>query len=579
MSNSNTSNNSSKRSDDINKKVKFLIKKYSNQQDSNYEILSKLQKEYKDNEIIDAIMKKFTSEMKRIRKLSQKIQSRLFSKYPNLESKEYIEKIKGYQKKYGFDDSETQSIINQVFLNSNKFSNPEIFENNYNKMSKALGFMPASHNFSEKIYCGEDEREYLQVILTYANLYKELHNQVTLQSLIYSDKIEQTNIARVFDRQKINIFSFIHPVIAALFIPKFNLLDQHMLLASIAEIVHHKYNNRGLTTQPEYELYVQIATDPTETATVHKEPPFLDLMNRCNVQIKLWEAVLQLRQGKYYTTDMTSFIMAIDQCKNSVFDAADLAYVKDEGTILRKLLSVFSIRPIIVITSPIPQMTVPYVNHLTSVTQSHLTRLSMITIRIPQIETMEKFDLRSSLNQRQIYIHHKKLTLKNQEILLSRELLIFYVHRRYKTLNYNKLTHPFQFTNLPMTINQFEKLNKIRIEVPHTLEIGSLDNKQKFSIRSAVAIETQDITHRDVDCDVDNNLKIITSCSAIVVHNGPGLVTSLPIHAWIYNPLEISSEKDVHPIQGLTQQDFCKKLEENGTIFIYKCDEQLNRLG
>src|SRR6185312_16328007 len=113
-----------------------------------------------------------------------------------------------------------------------------------------------------------------------------------------------------------------------------------------------------------------------------KVRPFNDLLNRCNVQTKLWEAVLNLRQGKYYTNDLSSFILAIDNCRNSVFDAADLAYVKDEGTIMRKLMSAFSIRPTIVSTAPLYGIS-SATSNIASLAATHITTISMITMRIP----------------------------------------------------------------------------------------------------------------------------------------------------------------------------------------------------
>ena len=46
------------------------------------------------------------------------------------------------------------------------------------------------------------------------------------------------------------------------------------------------------------------------------------------------------------------------------FDAADLAYVKDEGTILRKLFAAFSLRPTIVQTVPYYGITQNYLQYL-----------------------------------------------------------------------------------------------------------------------------------------------------------------------------------------------------------------------
>jgi hypothetical protein len=581
MSNSNTSfNKSSNGGDDIDKEVRSLMKKNADKPRATYSILEELKSKFKDEEIVDSIMKKYNEKMKKVKKLAEKIKERLVAKYPNMTMKDYIEKIAGYKKKYDFDDSEASAIINLIFLSKSNISNTEVFDVNYNEMSKALGFVPASYNLSGKLHVKKDEVEQLQMINTIASATKELHDQVTLQSLIYTDCENVAIQTAPFDKSKINVFSFIHPVVAALFIPKFELLDQHMLLAGIAKIVAYKTVGQELQTQPEYELYWDIATDPAETACVNKTKPFTDLVNRCNVQTKLWEAVLNLRQGKYYTNDLSSFIMAIDNCKASVFDAADLAYVKDEGTIMRKLLAAFSIRPTIVITMPVYGIT-PLTSHISAVTTSHITTLPMITMRIPMTlgQKAEPINLEQSLKQEQLYIHHRQLTVKQQQILYSRELLVFYVHRRYQTINTARLTNPYTISYLPITMNQFEKLQDVVVHIPlDDLPIGGNNGGQLFKLKSVVAVETKDIP-RGKDCDKDIKSQIIFSCSALIRHNKPhssvnpnaGMIT-----AWQYNPLELSAAgTHVEALSELNDDGLYKIASQRGTLFIYQTETQV----
>lgn len=589
MSNSNTSlNKSSNKGDDIDKEVSYLIKKNTNKDRATYTILEELRTKYNDEEIVENIMKKYNEKMKRVKALAEKIKERLVSKYPNLSMKEYIEKITNYKNRYNFDDSEMQSIINLIFLSKTNFSNPEVFDVNYNEMSKALGFVPASYNLGGKLHVKKDELEQLQMILTIASATKELQEQVTLQSLIYSDCDPAAIQESGFDKTKINVFSFIHPVVAALFIPKFQLLDQHMLLASIAKIIAYKSNGQDLQTQPEYELYWDIATDPTEAACVNKTKPFTDLVNRCNVQTKLWEAVLNLRQGKYYTNDLSSFIMAIDNCRASVFDAADLAYVKDEGTIMRKLLAAFSIRPTIVITMPVYGIT-PLTSHISSVHTSQITTLPMITMRIPINMSADKTDpisLNIALSQEQLYIHRRQLTVKQQQILYSRELLVFYVHRRFQSFNTARLTNPYTISYLPITMGQFERLHDRPVSIATNLTIprdtvgGS--EPQQFTLQSVVAVEVKDINSdcddvKDTLCRSKSSNKIIVSCSAYIVHSKTPDVDNF--FGWKYNPLELSSTGDkIQAMNKVPKDGFMEAIQKTGTLFIYKTCDQVKDL-
>jgi hypothetical protein len=590
MSNSNTSfNKSSNGGDDIDKEVRSLMKKNADKPRATYSILEELKSKFKDEEIVDSIMKKYNEKMKKVKKLAEKIKERLVAKYPNMTMKDYIEKIAGYKKKYDFDDSEASAIINLIFLSKSNISNTEVFDVNYNEMPKALGFVPASYNLSGKLHVKKDEVEQLQMINTIASATKELHDQVTLQSLIYKDCEDVAIQTQGFDKSKINVFSFIHPVVAALFIPKFELLDQHMLLAGIAKIVAYKTVGQELQTQPEYELYWDIATDPAETACVNKTKPFTDLVNRCNVQTKLWEAVLNLRQGKYYTNDLSSFIMAIDNCKASVFDAADLAYVKDEGTIMRKLLAAFSIRPTIVITMPVYGIT-PLTSHISSASTSHITTLPMITVRIPTTigQNAETINLeRQALSQQQLYIHHRQLTVKQQQILYSRELLIFYVHRRYQSFNTARLTDPYRITYLPVTMNQYERLHDVNVEITiDDLEIPekSNNNKQKFNLRSVITVQTRNINEgkdcEETNCDNINSAKIIVSCAALIrKYPKDDMQYDEENFGWKYDPLNLKPRgNDVEALRVLSFQQFNDEVCKQGTLFIYQTCTKVSNL-
>ena len=136
MSNSNMS----KTDDDIARTVDRLMK---NKSRGSYDILNELRSKYDDEALISSIMNKYKEKMRRVKKIAEKIRERLLAKYPDLSQKEYIEKIYGYKKKYGFDDSELQAIINLVLLKKDGLIG-EDFEPNVTEMSKALGFVPVS---------------------------------------------------------------------------------------------------------------------------------------------------------------------------------------------------------------------------------------------------------------------------------------------------------------------------------------------------------------------------------------------------------------------------------------------------
>jgi hypothetical protein len=554
--------------EDIEKEANKLLKKNLENKRPTDALLSELRSKYKDEEIVENIRSKYVEKLKKVRKLAEKIYEKLISKHPNLSTKEYITKVAEYKKKYNFDDSEMQSILQILFKNKQVIQNSEFLEIGQNEMGKALGFQMATSNYSSKMEVKPDEMEQLQFILQLNAANKELHNRVILQSMIYKD-VSINAIVGEFDKQRINIFSYVHPVVAALFLPKINFLESHMLLASISNIVQKRYEGTHLDTQPDYELFYDISTDPSEIACNvdynyiinGKSKPLNDLLARVNVQVKLWESVLNLRQGKYYTNDLSSFIGAIDTCKNSVFDSADFAYVKDEGTILRKLFSAFSIRPVIVCTAPVMGISTN-TSPLSNLATTHITTVPMISYRItPTDNNLRKsYNLNNALYQRQLFIHKRQLTVKTQNVMYCRDILVFYVHRRFQTVNLGRLAKPYEVLRLPVTVNAIEKIHRAKVDFSYSLNIG---NVQRFDIKSVVAVEL-----------APHDLQMIIGCSALIRDCGKigGDIS------FYYNPLDLNQQEvsKIRPLTYMTTRvpnttdgDFYSVSSERGTLFIY----------
>lgn len=482
--------------------------------------------------------------------------------------RETLEKIKQYQRKYNLDDSEMQSVINLIMMKHGLMETDT--STSYNEMSKALGFTPASYNLGGELSVPKDQQQYVDAIKNLASLAKELHNQVTLQSLIFQPDV--STFTTSFERTKVNVFSFVHPVVAALFIPKFNVIDQHMIFASIAEIVSLKSDGLQLQTQPQYELYWNIATDPSETTCVNKVKPFSDLATRVNVQHKLWESVLNLRQGKFYIDNLSTFIMAIDSCKASVFDAADLAYVKDEGTILRKLFSAFSFRPIIVQTQPMNPLQTSLtgvMNNIPVLNSLQTTTIPMIPLRLPLNITGGKLGadagadpvvLKDALTQQQVYIQSKQIVVKNQTVLFAREILVFYVHRRFQQVDINRLRSPYSLIQLPNTLSQFEKLNDTQVQVPTDVTLSD----KAFNLKSCVYVQSKNM----------NGSEVIYGCGAVVMDvNNDG--TDTTDDNVIYEPLKLDEKDDnLQPCQqiGADLTEVMDMVSKKGTLYIYKND-------
>ena len=569
--------------EDIKNEVNELMRKYSKRHKSDYHIHEDLKKNYNDSEATN-ILKKYKEELDVAKKLAEKIKNRLLSKYPSLSQQQYIQKIGEYKKKYNFNSATMSAILYMLFNRDSDKKMKNEFEAPYTQMSKALGYIPQSYHFSGALnYSGEEEE--VKEILKMGALTNNLHEQVQLQSLIY-EPCSPTALMNNFPREKFNMTNHIHPVLFALFFPKFEVCDRHMLFASISKIIKRKYEGEDLQTQPDVELYDDIAKDPVETTcTAESNKPFTDLLSRTNVQVQVWQNVMALREGKFYSTDLDKFKASINNCKANIFDMADYAYVKDEATILRKLFAAFSLRPTYVTVMPMSNMSMSS-PIMAQVIAPQVSTIPMVPLRMNNVGKnegeSEVLNLTSALNDRQTFFQNKQIVVKEQQIVYSKDLIVFYVNRRFQANTFTRLMTPYQMPKLPITMNTYERLNDVEVLSNFEIAIAS----QSFKLRSAVTVETVEIQK-----GVIKNNQIIAGCSAIVLPDDDG-IGNLNDVGFMYTPLNygkknITNDSNLHPIYTIpisnsvnintteVSANVIEKLSRQGTLFIYECIDGL----
>lgn len=584
-------------SDKFKEDVRAMLKIPQHEHHKIYTALEGLRRKYNDQKIVDEIFEEYKDVMAKIHKASIKIKDKIMKKHPYATSVELIDKIKGYSKKYGFDDHEVKMIIDLVLYEKNTPLHGQAYP--YTPMSKALGYVPQSYSYTTGTMVVEGSQvESLNAIMTINRDMKELHQQVTLQSFLYQP-LDVNAIVGTIPNENINIFSYIHPVIASLFLPKIRLLEERMILASIAKVISSRKEGAPLQMQPEVELYDDICRDPVSSqCTTSHDEPFTDLLNRCNVQTALWNAILHLRQGKYYIPGMNTLLSTLDRCKNNAYDAPEFTYVKDIGTIVQKLFGCFSLRPIFVTTETVPTLVGNNMlvgsNPVTSFSAPVFTSVPMIIVRLPASNIVNSItqtvDLKDSLVSQQTYGSGHFLERKVQKVSYCRELLTFYVPRRNLSSQTYRWAQQYTISTLPVSTTALEKLNDTSVVVNKTLQVGN-DN---FCLRSVVVVESK-------TSKLLNDEPIIVGCGAIIIpqsddSDASDLMKQSPDcnAALYYSPLGLFENKDMHKCNTInpiglipystSYNDTVSAIEyasTNGTVFFYHADrkEQLRNFG
>jgi hypothetical protein len=173
----------------------------------------------------------------------------------------------------------------------------------------------------------------------------------------------------------------------------------------------------------------------------------------------------------------------------------------------------------------------------------------------------QPLSLKDSLEQRQLYIHRRQITVKTQQIMYSRDLLIFYIHRRFQTVNLARLTRPYQMAILPITMSQYERLHRAPVNFSFDMDVGT----QLFTLSSVVAVET-----------APNDQNLIISCSALIrVPDRNAALEYSPLDLMSENPDKIEPLKYLllnTPLHGVSPSMY-KKASVQGTLFVYVCNQ------
>ena len=308
-----------------------------------------------------------------------------------------------------------------------------------------------------------------------------------------------------FDRKIHNVANNIHPVIAALFLPKIEILENHFLKSNIANIVKCRFNNEQFNTKEDYELFWSLSRDPNDVICDNKST-ISDLFTRALIQNQLWNAVLLLRNGQYYNSSFREFISSIDMCRLNKQDTPDLVYGRYDGTVIKRLLSAFSFRPTVVTTIPTYQLfnTNPYQQHSRPV----VTYVPMINLKIPpSINDDTPIDLNDSLEHTQYFFENGAIVPKHTSLIYSREVLFFFVDRRANVINTFNSLEPFSASSLPIGSLGFETINDRDVIF-----------KDKFSIRNdEYALRSVVLCELNNKSQTNKNLKVVIGSSAVVV--------------------------------------------------------------
>lgn len=482
-----------------------------------------------DSAIVDEFLRQSAKKYGKIRHQAKKLATKIAHKYNDGSRPlhEILDRMLKYKVDNKWSDAEYAEFEKELRyrLTGNRALEISFNQNlaaNRSKINRALGNVRIADE--QGLNIKESEHNILAKILQMHESSLALHRAVFMHSLMYEDCSIVATTGE-FKREKHVASNYIHPILAAMFLPKFEILEIYMLYSNFGNIIKTRKERKPILTEPDALLFQAITSDPNDVVC-EINSPITDLMNRFRVQISLWQTVLDLRNGKYYESNSNNeFLTNLNACRNNLYDNADLAYTQDEGSILRRLLSVFSLRPTLIYTKPIssiasfvgaPYGMIPGTGSAQTLFPFNaqpvhtVTSIPMITLQIPptNVDGAEAKDLKSAITQTIWMNENKMLIPKEQGIIFSNEVMIFYVNRRIQRITIRSFTSPLSFSQLPLTMSNFERLNDYPVNAPQIITLRKTD--ESYHLRSVVAVTETAI---EIKGQVQ---KIITGSTALI---------------------------------------------------------------
>jgi hypothetical protein len=552
------------------KEVEYLM----NEKKNIPEMLNYLRGKYTDDNIIDAVLNQFNEKREKSIKMADIFLDAFKRKYgegvDKMSLSRFMKKALKYKKKYELSDDDFDEIRRRFEM---KIFNTEVslgatgsvvYPNT--NLSRALGY-PVAELTSGIKPASSDEYTYLQDILKMFQMFRSLHSYIVIQTMSYKDLAFEA-MSGMFDRNKHDVNRHVHPVLAALFLPKIPFIEERMLYSNIAGIINSRYNKERIVIKPDYELFYSMVVDPTDIVCDNSSP-IKDLKSRAEVQVQLWNNVYNLRNGKYYDATSIDFIAYIDKCKISNVDNPDIMYLSDEGVILRRLFSIFSFRPLIVSTQPVFGVITNNPFNL-PVNTNVITSIPYITYRLPNavVQGVE-YKLSDANSQVQFYMENGTFVPKMTQLIDCRGPIVYYVPRRFIGLPmqilYPQIT-PFSNLNLHTSTRHYNKINTLEINYDTSIElsVSVTDQIVQFYLRSVVAFERYE--------DTSIILGHMTFLYGYPKDDQGNVLNATPNTAKVYAPSQaLKEDHSFHPIINPPEEESMMKshIKMFGTIFVY----------
>jgi hypothetical protein len=485
----------------------------------------RLRRKYPDDDkLYEKVMDAFTERAQQVRRIARKFYNYIMKKVLEGSTSGHtlysiLNTAKGYAQKEGLSDSEFEEFRRLVEMKLSSGVDEQAKEDrglfpstNVTSFSKLLGTVAVEAN--NGLQLKENEFGVLQEIVKIYSMSRTLHASVIIQSMLHQD-CSSVSLNGRYDTTKHNPAIYVNPLLFALFVPKFDSVDERMLLSNIAGVVKAKYQKETIATLPDYRLFYALVTDKNDVVC-DSQSPIMDLRNRVLLQQHLWNSVIAIRAGKYFDVTAAEFITSIDNCKFSVY-SPEVANMGDETMVLKRLFASFSFNPITVVSAPV-YTGMNYTQFNTIGFTQEVYNIPYLQYNVPPQQAITApLNINDVLSQTIYEFKDNTFVQRSRRVHSAEEVIAVSLSRKFRAPQVRTATSPF-FSALPLTSNGYETINQTEVSCPGVIQVG--DNNEAFELKSAVFAELMMPVVNTSNAQLVSTTEIVVGTSAIVQTNG-----------------------------------------------------------
>jgi hypothetical protein len=381
---------------------------------------------------------------------------------------------------------------------------------NVTSFSKLLGTVAVESN--NGLQMKDSDFGVLDEISKIYSTTRTLHASVIIQSMLHQDCSAVALNGR-YDSNKHNPGIYVNPLIFALFVPKFDSVDERMLMSNMAGVVMAKHKKESIATLPDYRLFYALVTDRNDVVC-DSESPIKDLRNRMKLQHHLWNSVIALRAGKYFDMTAGEFVSSIDACKFSVY-TPEVQNMGDEALILKRLFATFSFNPVTVVSQPV-YSAMQYAQYNSLGYHQDVYSVPYLQINVPPASALTSPLSVTDVLQQNIYeFQNNQFVQRVRSVYSVDEVLAVVFSRKFKSPRMPNANSPF-FVALPLTVNGYETINQTEVTCAQNINI----NNDAYELKSAVYAELMVPVVNTNNAQLISVNEIVIGTSAIVSCGG-----------------------------------------------------------